>query len=90
MEDFLTDFLAILLHEQGVANPREVAAKAADDLRRAKLVDPKREHVVKRRIRIYDLRCSGIPVRIIAMRMNICEALVKREISAEIRRRRVA
>lgn len=89
-EDFLTEFLACILQEQGIQNPHLVAARAAADLRKAKLVDPKREYVVRRRIRIYELRCSGLPVKTIAIRMNICEALVKREITVELRRRRVA
>lgn len=39
MGDFLTDFLASILQEQGCPNPGQVAEKAAADLRRARLVD---------------------------------------------------
>ena len=39
MGDFLTDFLASILQEEGVTNAREVAAKAAADLRKARFVD---------------------------------------------------
>lgn len=40
MADFLTDFLASILQEEGVSNAREVAAKAAADLRRVKVIEP--------------------------------------------------
>ena len=43
--DFLTTFLASILHEQGIQNAPEVAAKAAADLRRGHLVD---ENTIKR------------------------------------------
>lgn len=42
MTDFLTTFLASILHEQGVANAAEVAARAAADLRRSQMVDEHR------------------------------------------------
>ena len=37
MTDFLTDLLALCFHEQGIANPQELAVKAAATIRRAKL-----------------------------------------------------
>lgn len=40
MSDFLTDFLASILAEEGCPNPREVAAKAAADLRKFKIIRP--------------------------------------------------
>ena len=39
MSDYLADFLAAIFTEQGVTNPRQLAEKAAADLRRAKIVD---------------------------------------------------
>lgn len=39
MSDFLTTFLASILREQECPNPDQVAAKAAADLRKAKIVD---------------------------------------------------
>lgn len=38
MSDFLTTFLASILHEQGVEDPGAVAKRVADDLRMAKIV----------------------------------------------------
>lgn len=90
MTDYLTEFLTVILREQGVENPHDVARKAADDLRRAKLVDRTREDVVSRRVRIYELRVTGMPVSVLAIRFGICQALVKREVAAELKRRRLA
>lgn len=39
MSDLLADFLASILQAEGCPNPGQVAAKAAADLRRARLVD---------------------------------------------------
>ena len=40
MSDFLTSFLATILKCEGCPNHEAVAKKAAEDLRKAKIVDP--------------------------------------------------
>jgi len=42
MTDFLTTFLASILHEQGVPNAVQVAEKAGATMRKAKIVDEAR------------------------------------------------
>ncbi len=42
MTDFLVTFLASILHEQGIANAPEVAARAAEGLRKAHVVNEAR------------------------------------------------
>ena len=88
--DFLTHFLASILQAEGVENPLQMAQKVAVDLRKARLVDHDRERVVSRGVRIYELRCAGTPVSVLALRFSICQALVKREIAREMKRRRIA
>lgn len=39
MTDFLTTFLASILHEQGVPDPQRAAERAAAELRKVKVVD---------------------------------------------------
>lgn len=89
-EDFLTEFLACILQEQGIQNPHLVAARAAADLRRARIVHEEPVSRAKRRIKVYSLRCQGLTVEAIAERMGVHIATVKRMVSEEITIRRSA
>jgi len=87
--DFLTTFLASILHEQGCPNPREVAQKAADDLLRAKLADPKRVEVVEKHRKIDLLRAQGVSCTDIAVRLGMTRPAVSKIVTEQLELRRV-
>lgn len=89
-DDFLTEFLSLLLAEQGIQNPRQVAERVAHDLRRVRIVHEEPVTRAKRRIRVYGLRCAGLTVEAIAERMGVHAATIKRYVSEEIAIRRSA
>jgi hypothetical protein len=70
MPDFLTTFLASILHEQGVPDAIRVAEKAAADLRGARLVDA--DAVKRAAIRADPCR----DYRIVARHHHVSPALV--------------
>ena len=69
--DFLVDFLASILTEEGVADPMPVARKAAHDLRRARVVDQRRIETAALHRQIDTLNRQGVPTAMIAVRLRM-------------------
>lgn len=90
VDDFLTDFLAVVLHEEGAPNPRGLAEKAADQIRKAHLVNSDHLALLERQRRIYELRCLGMTVPSLAERFGISIPTVKRAIRHQIQVKRIA
>ena len=74
--DFLTEFLATILHEQGVENHIQIAQRAAADLRKAKIVDQRHLDTIALHRKIDELRAKGIPSSEIAKRFNLTRQTV--------------
>ena len=91
-DDFLVTFLASILYEQGVKDAREIARKAAADLRKSRMVSEVKVDRAERYKTIYDLRTgkSGQPLdpEIIEDRLGCSPSTVKRAIRAELLIRR--
>lgn len=87
--DFLTDFLASILKEQGVQNPVQVAEKAAEDLRKARIVEQKRIDTVEMHRKVDALRSIGVPCSAIAERLNLKRESVSRIVRKEWELRRL-
>lgn len=69
--DFLVDFLASILAEEGVSNPVLLATKAAHDLRQAKVVDQRRLKTAALHRQIDTLNQHGVPTAMIAVRLGM-------------------
>lgn len=90
MSDFLTDFLAVILHEQGVENPHEVAEKAAADLYKVKVVDHRRVDTVAKHRKIDQLRGQGVSCADIAKRLDMTREAVARIVTEQLELRRAS
>lgn len=84
MADFLTDFLASILQEEGVSNAREVAAKAAADLRKARFVDQGRVESLELHHKVDTLRGSGVSASAIAIRFGINRSTVHKIVQEQM------
>lgn len=86
--DFLTDFLASILKEQGVQNPVQVAEKAAEDLRKSRIVDQKHIRTVELHRKIDQLRGLGYERREIADRVGRTPETVDRIVREQLQIRK--
>lgn len=86
--DFLIDFLAAILTEEGVADPMTVARKAARDLRLVKVVDQRRIETASLHHRIDTLSRQGVPTSTIAVRLNMHRVSVAKIVSNLCRNRK--
>lgn len=75
--DFLIDFLATCLKEQGVEDPEVVAERVASDLRKARI--PRKDmHIAERDLRIYELRGKGVSPMVVAERLEMTSRAVQK------------
>lgn len=86
--DYLTTFLASILVECGVENPQAVAERAADDLRKVKLVDKRREETVALHVKIDQLRAAGVSAVCIAERLHMSRITVHEIIREQLKARK--
>lgn len=90
-EDFLTELLEAILHEQGVEDARGVAQRAAADLRKARVVDDRMMEILERNRRIYNLRAvAGVSEALVAQRFGLKPRMVRYIVRRQILSRRIA
>ena len=88
--DFLVDFLASILAEEGVADPVGLAKKAALDLRKAKVVDQRRLKTVALHRQIDTLNRQGVSTAMIAVRLSLHRCTVAKIVTDMHRSRKAS
>lgn len=90
-DDFLTEFLCLVLAAEGAENPRRLAETMAADLRRARVIDDKRMELLERNRRIYNLRAvAGVTEALVAQRFGLKPRMVRYIVRCQLLLRRGA